>query len=156
MKYGKGQPLSASFSERWASLIKVSNHIWKLAWWYKGQMAHLQTKANILRWKIISYMMKWLRCNLCKQEVVFLHCRKCSRQSSPFAVFFTAPRFLPCCSIICCLFFSFSVFRHLVVNMICIVYTSYLDLLCRFYHQGRCITRHSAARSNMLFIKKKS
>ena len=55
----------------------------------------------------------------------------------------------------CRWFSSFSVFRHLVVNIICIVYTSYLDLLCRFYHQGRCNTRHSATRSNMLLINKK-
>ena len=116
----------------------------------------LTCRQNQTSWgEKLFHMMKWLRCNLCKQEVVFLHCRKCSRQSSPSAVFFTAPRFLPCCSIICRWFSSFSVFRHLVVNIICIVYTSYLDLLCRFYHQGRCIRGNSATRSNMLFIKKK-
>ena len=35
------------------------------------------------------HMMKWLRCNLCKQEVVFLHCRKCSLTSKfPLRSFF--------------------------------------------------------------------
>ena len=71
------------------------------------------------------HMMKWLRCNLCKQEVVFLHCRKCSRQSSPSAVFFTAPRFLPC-SIIAADFPRFLYFAtwSSILSVLCILHIS--------------------------------
>ena len=65
-------------------------------------------------------MMKWLRCNLCKQEVVFLHCRKCSLTSK-----FPLRNFFHCSP------FFFAVFDHLpLIFLYFATWSSILYVLC--------------------------